>query len=166
MVTVYGLNEKLGNVSYYDSSGANEYGFTKPYSERTAQTIDEEVSKMIEISYARAKDILTKNKHLLKLLAEKLLEKEVIFKEDLESIFGKRPYDKEEVPLLKVVETPSLNGEAKTEEKSEQAKELTEIIAEVKNQEKEEEIKEQPEEKKEEPSSTTNEPEKPKDTLF
>ena len=159
MVTVYGLNDKLGNVSYYDSSGANEYGFTKPYSERTAQTIDEEVSKMIEISYARAKEILTKNKHLLKLLAEKLLEKEVIFKEDLESIFGKRPYDKEEVPLLKVVETPALNGEAKKEEKSEQAKELTEIIAEVKEQEKVQEIKE-------EPTSTTNEPEKPKDTLF
>ena len=159
MITIYGLNDKIGNISYYDSTGANEYGFTKPYSERTAQTIDEEVSKMIELAYVRAKDILTKNKPLLKLLAEKLLEKEIIFKEDLESIFGRRPYDKDEVPLLKVVETPASNGEAKPEEISEQAKELTEIIAEVKNQEKEQEIKE-------EPTSTTNEPEKPKDTLF
>ena len=159
MITIYGLNDKIGNISYYDSTGANEYGFTKPYSERTAQTIDEEVSKMIELAYVRAKDILTKNKPLLKLLAEKLLEKEVIFKEDLESIFGKRPYDKDEVPLLKVVETSASNGEAKTEEISEQAKELTEIIAEVKNQEKEEEIKE-------DTTSTTKEPEKPKDTLF
>ena len=159
MITIYGLNDKIGNISYYDSTGANEYGFTKPYSERTAQTIDEEVSKMIELAYVRAKDILTKNKPLLKLLAEKLLEKEVIFKEDLESIFGKRPYDKDEVPLLKVVETSASNGEAKTEEISEQAKELTEIIAEVKNQEKEEEIKE-------DTTSITKEPEKPNDTLF
>ncbi len=100
MISIYGLNNKIGNISYYDSTGANEYGFTKPYSEKTAQTIDEEVSKMIEEAYVRAKDILNKNKHLLTLLAEKLLEKEVIFKEDLETIFGKRPFDKEELPLL------------------------------------------------------------------
>jgi hypothetical protein len=100
MISIYGLNDKIGNISYYDSTGANEYGFTKPYSEQTAQTIDQEVSKLIEASYTRAKDILTKNKHLLTLLAEKLLEKEVIFKEDLETIFGKRPFDKEELPLL------------------------------------------------------------------
>jgi cell division protease FtsH len=101
MISVYGLNDKLGNLSYYDSTGANEYGFTKPYSEKTAQTIDEEASKMIEAAYVRAKKILTENKHLLTMLAEKLLEKEVIFKEDLETIFGKRPFDKEEIPLLK-----------------------------------------------------------------
>ncbi len=95
MVTVYGLNDKVGNISYYDSSGSNEYGFTKPYSEETAKTIDEEVSKMIEMAYVRAKDILEKNKDLLSKLAHKLLEKEVIFKEDLEEIFGKRPFDKE-----------------------------------------------------------------------
>lgn len=100
MISIYGLNSKIGNISYYDSTGANEYGFTKPYSEKTAETIDEEVSKLIEESYARAKDILTKNKHLLTQLAEKLLEKEVIFKEDLEAIFGKRPFDKEEMPLI------------------------------------------------------------------
>jgi cell division protease FtsH len=101
MVTVYGLNERMGNISYYDSTGANEYGFTKPYSEKTAVLIDEEVSKMIELAYQRAKRILTENKHLLTALAEKLLEKEVIFKEDLEIIFGKRPFDKEEQPMLK-----------------------------------------------------------------
>ncbi|HEX8517368.1 MAG TPA: ATP-dependent zinc metalloprotease FtsH [Bacteroidia bacterium] len=101
MISVYGLNDKIGNLSYYDSTGANEYGFTKPYSEKTAQTIDEEASKMIELAYVRAKKILSENKHLLTMLAEKLLEKEVIFKEDLEAIFGKRPFDKEEIPLLK-----------------------------------------------------------------
>jgi len=117
MITIYGLNEKIGNISYYDSTGANEYGFTKPYSEKTAQTIDEEVSKMVEAAYARAKDILSKNKPLLKQLAEKLLEKEVIFKEDLETIFGKRPFDKEEeVSVATIAEKPSLNGTAKTEE--------------------------------------------------
>lgn len=94
MVSIYGLNDKLGNISYYDSTGANEYGFTKPYSEKTAEMIDKEVSELIETAYTRAKDILTANKHLLKQLAEKLLEKEVIFKEDLELIFGKRPFDK------------------------------------------------------------------------
>lgn len=113
MVSIYGLNDKVGNLSYYDSSGANEYGFTKPYSEKTAQTIDEEASKMIELAYVRAKDILTKNKHLLKQLAEKLLEKEVIFKEDLEHIFGQRPFDKEEQPLLKT-ESENVLSEAKT----------------------------------------------------
>jgi ATP-dependent metalloprotease FtsH len=95
MVTVYGLNEKIGNISYYDSSGANEYGFTKPYSEKTAQTIDEEVSKMIELAYVRAKELLSNNKDLLVQLAEKLLEKEVIFKEDLEAIFGKRTFSRD-----------------------------------------------------------------------
>lgn len=116
MITVYGLNDKIGNISYYDSTGANEYGFTKPYSERTAQTIDEEVSKLIETAYIRAKDILTKNKDLLTLLAEKLLEKEVIFKEDLELIFGKRPFDKEEMPLIKLDDTDPANSEIKTPE--------------------------------------------------
>ncbi|HET6225391.1 MAG TPA: ATP-dependent zinc metalloprotease FtsH, partial [Bacteroidia bacterium] len=124
MISIYGLNDKIGNISYYDSTGANEYGFTKPYSEQTAQTIDQEVSKLIEASYTRAKDILTKNKHLLTLLAEKLLEKEVIFKEDLETIFGKRPFDKEELPLLAQDENNPANStlppaeNKNTEEKS------------------------------------------------
>jgi cell division protease FtsH len=91
----YGLNDKIGNVSYYDSSGQSEYSFNKPYSENTAKIIDEEVKKMIDIAYARTKAILIANKEKLTLLAEKLLDKEVIFKEDLESIFGKRPFEKD-----------------------------------------------------------------------
>lgn len=94
-IVYYGLNEKIGNVSYYDSSGQSEYNFNKPYSESTAKTIDEEVKKMIDIAYARTKAILVANKEKLTLLAEKLLEKEVIFKEDLEAIFGKRPFEKD-----------------------------------------------------------------------
>ena len=95
MVTVYGLNDEIGNITYYDSSGQNEYGFTKPYSEETARKIDSEISKMIEAQYLRAIDVLEKNKDKLIELAERLLEKEVIFKEDLEKIFGIRPFDKE-----------------------------------------------------------------------
>ncbi|MGB5645793.1 ATP-dependent zinc metalloprotease FtsH [Muriicola sp.] len=94
MVTIYGLNDAIGNLTYYDSSGQNEYGFTKPYSEETAQTIDQEISKLIEAQYARAIQVLEKNKDKLTELAERLLEKEVIFKEDLEKIFGKRPFEK------------------------------------------------------------------------
>jgi cell division protease FtsH len=98
-IVYYGLNEKIGNVSYYDSSGQSEYSFNKPYSENTAKIIDEEVKKMIDIAYARTKAILVANKDKLTLLAEKLLEKEVIFKEDLEEIFGKRPFDTEPLTL-------------------------------------------------------------------
>jgi len=94
MVTLYGLNERVGNVSYYDSSGQSEYTFSKPYSEDTAKTIDEEVSKIVEGQYTRAKRILTENKDKLTALATQLLEKEVIFKEDLEKIFGDRPFAK------------------------------------------------------------------------
>lgn len=89
IVSVYGLNDKIGNITYYDSSG-EEYGFTKPYSERTAQIIDEEIQKIIENQYQRAIQILTENKEKLTILANALLEKEVIFKEDLETIFGER----------------------------------------------------------------------------
>ena len=91
IVTIYGLNDKLGNISYYDSTGQSEFAFGKPYSEHTAQVIDEEISKIIEKAYMKAKDILLENKEKLTQLAEALLEKEVIFKEDLENIFGKRP---------------------------------------------------------------------------
>lgn len=95
MVTIYGLNDKIGNLTYYDSSGQTDYGFSKPYSEETARTIDQEISKLIEEQYRRAIDVLEKNKDKLTILAERLLEKEVIFKEDLEKIFGRRPFDKE-----------------------------------------------------------------------
>ena len=96
MVTVYGLNEKVGNLTYYDSSNGNDYGFTKPYSEQTAETIDKEISEIIEKQYQRAISILKKNKKKLIKLAEVLLTKEVIFKDNLEEIFGERPFKKEE----------------------------------------------------------------------
>jgi cell division protease FtsH len=102
MVTVYGLNEKLGNVTYYDSSGQSEYSFSKPYSENTAQVIDQEISALIESQYQRAIQILVENKDKLELLANILIEKEVIFKDDLENIFGKRPFDKD-IPVAEEV---------------------------------------------------------------
>ena len=94
MVSVYGLSPALGNISYYDSQGQS--AFTKPYSEERAKKIDEEVTRIIEEQYERAVKILTGNKEKLILLAEKLLEKEVIFKDNLIEIFGKRIWDKEE----------------------------------------------------------------------
>jgi len=93
MVSVYGLNDALGNITYYDSTGQMENSFTKPYSEKTAQVIDKEISDIIEMQYKRACDLLKKNKNKLKQLAERLLEKEVIFKDDLFNILGERPYD-------------------------------------------------------------------------
>jgi cell division protease FtsH len=95
MVTIYGLSDKIGNLTYYDS-GQSEYGFTKPYSEQTAELIDKEISDIIEEQYKRAIQLLEKNKDKLTELAEVLLDKEVIFKDNLEKIFGKRPYDKPE----------------------------------------------------------------------
>ena len=95
MISIYGLSDKLGNISYYDSTGQSDYSFSKPYSEKTAQLIDEEVSKLIEESYQRTLKILTENKDKLTLLAEKLLEKEVIFRDDLELIFGKSAFEEE-----------------------------------------------------------------------
>ena len=94
MVTVYGLNNKVGNITYYDSSGQD--AFIKPYSEETAKTIDQEISKMIEEQYNRAITILKKHKQKLNTLANLLLEKEVIFKDDLLKIFGERPFVKKE----------------------------------------------------------------------
>lgn len=93
MVSIYGLNKRIGNLSFYDSSGQSDFAFSKPYSEKTAEAIDEEVRLMIEMAYNRTIKLLTDSKDKLKQLAELLLEKEVIFKEDLESIFGKRPWD-------------------------------------------------------------------------
>ena len=107
MVTIYGLNDKLGNITYYDSQGQNEYAMDKPYSQETAVVIDAEISKIIEAEYDRAIDILSKNREKLDALANLLLEKEVIFKENVEEIFGKRPWDKEDTEdtTAEVVET-------------------------------------------------------------
>jgi cell division protease FtsH len=99
MVTIYGLSDKIGNLSYYDSSGGGEYGFTKPYSEKTAQTIDEEISLLIETQYQRAIKVVTENKDKLIELAELLLEKEVIFGDDLVKIFGERPFKKSPIAI-------------------------------------------------------------------
>jgi len=103
MVSIYGLNKKVGNVSYYDSQGRDS--FTKPYSEDTARIIDQEVSALIEEQYKRALETLTTHQDKLILLADKLLKTEVIFKEDLEIIFGKRIWDKDQLLAESVEET-------------------------------------------------------------
>lgn len=96
MVTIYGLNEKVGNLTYYDSSGQSEYSFTKPYSEETAKLIDQEISNLVESQYQRAVQLMKEHKDQLIKLGDLLIEKEVIFKDDLEQIFGKRPFGSEE----------------------------------------------------------------------
>ena len=116
MVTIYGLNEEIGNLTYYDSSGQNEYGFTKPYSEKTAEMIDKEISALVEAQYQRAIGILEKNKDKLTQLAEELLEKEVIFKETLENIFGDRPFKKPEIPQPEPKKTEDKDIEKETDE--------------------------------------------------
>jgi cell division protease FtsH len=104
MVSVYGLNERLGNITYYDSSGQNEYQFDKPYSERTAEIIDEEISKLIEGQYERAKDLLRGNRDKLEALAKELLSKEVIFRDNLVAIFGERIWMSREDRLKELAE--------------------------------------------------------------
>lgn len=98
MVVYYGLDKKIGNVSYYDSTGQQEYSFQKPYSEKTAQAIDEQVHSLIESCYQKAKDILIEHKEQLDQLANLLLEREVIFTEDVERILGKRPFNQDNNP--------------------------------------------------------------------
>jgi cell division protease FtsH len=111
MVTVYGMNAKVGNVSFYDPN--NEYGFTKPYSDHTAELIDEEVRQIIAKSYERTKQLLTEHKVALETIAQELLSKEVLFQADLERLIGKRPYDipsEEVTPTIEIAsveETPS-----------------------------------------------------------
>ncbi|MBM3184944.1 MAG: ATP-dependent zinc metalloprotease FtsH [Bacteroidetes bacterium] len=119
MVSIYGLNKRVGNISFYDSQGRDM--FTKPYSDETARVIDEEVSKLIESQYQRALKVLTENKDKLTELANKLLTNEVIFKEDLELIFGKRPWDISEISHLSEPQesaNSSVAAEIETEEKT------------------------------------------------
>jgi ATP-dependent metalloprotease FtsH len=127
MVSVYGLNEKVGNISFYDPQGNNT--FVKPYSEDTARTIDEEVSKMVEEQYQRALNILEENKDKLEALAEKLLKSEVIFKEDLIAIFGKRPWDKEEEVKPEVKEKTEEN-----EPKNSESETTEEVVEQTQNE--------------------------------
>ena len=103
MVVYYGLDEKIGNVSYYDSTGQQEYSMTKPYSEKTAEEIDERVHLLIEKAYACAKKILTDHYDNVETLAKLLLEREVIFTEDVERILGPRPF----APAERIPETAS-----------------------------------------------------------
>lgn len=107
-VSIFGLNERIGNISYYDSSGQQDYNFNKPYSEKTAEIIDEEVKKLIDAAYVRTKALLRDNKDKLDKLATRLLEKEVIFKEDLEEIFGQRQWAESEKATFNSAAT---NGE-------------------------------------------------------
>ena len=118
MVTIYGLNDAVGNLTYYDSSGQSEYNFTKPYSEKTSELIDKEISNLIELQYKRAVDLLEHNKDKLTELAEILLDKEVIFKDDLEKIFGKRPFEKEKEEGQPIKEKNTLETGNKDEQKT------------------------------------------------
>ena len=101
MVSYYGLDEEIGNISYYDSTGQQDYSLTKPFSEKTAETIDQRVSFIVEKAYQDAIAILTDHRDGLSQLANKLIEEEVIFGEDLERIFGKRPWGNTEDEKLK-----------------------------------------------------------------
>jgi cell division protease FtsH len=114
MVSIYGLNKRLGNISYYDSQGRDM--FTKPYSDDTAKIIDEEVSSLIESQYQRALSILTEHRDKLVELADKLLTDEVIFKENLESIFGKRPWEPAELSAPEATEQSNENPSEASEE--------------------------------------------------
>ena len=96
MVTIFGMSEKIGNLSYYDSTGQNDFSFTRPYSEKTAELIDAEVKELVENAYNRAKELLKAHQEQHKQVAELLLEREVIFSDDLEHILGKRPWNDEE----------------------------------------------------------------------
>lgn len=144
MVSIYGLNDRVGNVSFYDSQGRDS--FTKPYSEDTARIIDEEASKLIETQYQRALKILSENKDKLTALADKLLDKEVIFKEDLEEIFGKRLWNSEEEVNVAINTapdedaTPDVNpGEPKNDETSTDSNVINPTIEPLDNAHKSEE---------------------------
>jgi ATP-dependent metalloprotease FtsH len=116
MVCYFGMSEKVGNLSFYDSSGQSEFGFTKPYSEKTAELIDNEIKAIIDESYLKAKDVISAHLDGLTQLAELLLEKEVIFSEDMERIFGKREGDNSETEKVNEAETAKPDSESKKEE--------------------------------------------------
>ena len=118
MVTYYGLDEEIGNLSYYDSTGQQDYSLTKPFSEKTAETIDKRVSVIVEKAYQEAITILTEHRDGLAQLANKLIDEEVIFGEDLERIFGKRPWGNSEDEKLKNAALKA--AESQSEKQSEQ----------------------------------------------
>ena len=135
MVSYYGMNKELGNLSFYDSTGQNEYMFGKPYSEKTAETIDAEVKSIVEEAYQRAKNTLIENREGLNKLSELLLEREVIFSEDLEAIFGKRKGAKEELLSVKPVEDKNSLGDISTPANENESKTESETDAESLNKE-------------------------------
>jgi cell division protease FtsH len=102
MVTVYGMNDKVGNVSFYDPQQENM--FTKPYSEETGKMIDDEVRALVETAYVRTKALLNERKREVEILAKELLKREVLFKTDVEQLIGKRPY--EEKKVLDIIDNP------------------------------------------------------------
>ena len=121
MVAYYGLDERIGNRSYYDSTGQQDYSLTKPFSDKTAEIIDEQVSKLIESAYQEALRILGDNLDGLTQLANKLIDKEVVFGDDLEMIFGKRPWVKEEIDFPKESQQTTDKGqESETDNVSEE----------------------------------------------
>ncbi len=93
LVTYYGMSPEVGNISFYDSTGQSDFGITKPFSEKTAETIDREVRRMVEEAYSKAKELLESHREQLDELASQLYEKEVLFREDLERIYGPRPWE-------------------------------------------------------------------------
>ncbi|WP_268122092.1 ATP-dependent zinc metalloprotease FtsH [Roseivirga pacifica] len=112
IVTVYGMNDKIGNISFYDSK-QSEYSYSKPYSEATAKTIDEEVKKIVDQAYQRTKQLLTEKREQLEVLAKELLDKEIIFQSDLEGLIGKRPFEKETT-----YQAYTNNGKGKSDEET------------------------------------------------
>jgi cell division protease FtsH len=94
IVTIYGMNNEIGNMSFYDSK-ASDYAFQKPYSEATAEKIDKEVKRIIDEAYERTKQLLSKHRQHLEVIAKELLEKEILFQSDLERLIGKRPFEKQ-----------------------------------------------------------------------
>jgi len=141
MVSFFGMSEKVGNISFYDSSGQSDFGFTKPYSEKTAELIDQEVNLIIAESYVRAKEVLKNNMKGLTELAEILLDKEVIFSEDLERIFGKRKAeqikDEKEAIVGSVKEDIAIESVSRVKKKKKAEKASSEKIKEVKKSEPE-----------------------------
>jgi cell division protease FtsH len=141
MVTIYGMNGKIGNISFYDSK-QSDYSFTKPYSEATAETIDDEVRLLVESCYQRTKDLLKKKKKELEIVANELLKKEIIFQSDLEKLIGKRPFSK---PTTYEAYTKSLDNEVKKSgDVGKQSKDEKSLKPE--NGEEEADIKEKPDE--------------------
>jgi cell division protease FtsH len=121
MVAYLGMSDKIGNISFYDSSGQQEYSFQKPYSERTSEIIDNEVKDLIDETYKKAKELLIENKEKLHILAERLLTREVIFTDDLEEILGKRKFSNARIDeILELNKNhDAKNEETKTDEKKE-----------------------------------------------